>query len=725
LYNIASGYLNEHLCSYIGQSKKQHSLKLGLHIVFLAFWMVFWTIRSLLASPWSMILLMGFLPVVSAAPDHNPFSDTTFRAFSQFIEENFSSRISLATVLTVLFTTTSNPDLLNLHARQQNPLGEERVLIISGWIRALGRALEEKLGNNADRLFQKSEHKPNLTNNEVTGEIGSKLDTLSKLLGLYPYSPNGKRQQMLKPTSEKDIEPVYVICPMSVECQTISCNHRALLLDTRDRDVPRVTLIKGTKIYDQTHVLSGKCPTCDTKYYADHESSKQHRVQGGRCKFYLNSAKYLKVGQSTWVDCSFSGAVINGTYSFHASSSAYAEFWNHSFWSSQETHSRKISRRQMWHAFVQESIRRVAQSSGHTLELPDGLPIDEVTKHAFLSLGEEGVIRSAENHFCSECTHDYKKTADRITGDDPAALLGVDENHTVPVLTGDNADLAVQDAARARLHAENAMDVDRSPSPSEDAALKLVVLDGIVMGPTHCAYDNCTQDLANARTGVFCVMHEILRGNMCRMHDCDNPKVPPSHTCAQHQNRWSKHVTRYGRQSLLGIRRLLRRSEEERLPWLPTINRQVQQHDDESTTVQNQKDNYFVAPRFYCVETICAPCGVVIAWTKFAKAESPTNILNFLESVYPTPDLRPNYICIDKACMVLRTAISNHSWDVWKETSRFIVDSYHYINHRTSDYLCRKWCNPAPLNGSAPNLVVVENDAHGNPHYKRAFNTQV
>ncbi len=90
-----------------------------------------------------------------------------------------------------------------------------------------------------------------------------------------------------------------------------------------------------------------------------------------------------------------------------------------------------------------------------------------------------------------------------------------------------------------------------------------------------------------------------------------------------------------------------------------------------------------------------------------------------------TPSLRPSYICIDKACMVLRTAISNHSWDIWKETSRFIVDSYHYINHHTSDYLCRKWCNPAPLNGSAPNLVVVENDLHGNPHYKCAFNTQV
>ena len=80
----------------------------------------------------------------------------------------------------------------------------------------------------------------------------------------------------------------------------------------------------------------------------------------------------------------------------------------------------------------------------------------------------------------------------------------------------------------------------------------------------------------------------------------------------------------------------------------------------------------------------------MIAWTKFAKAESPTNILDFLNTVYPTPELRPNYICIDKACMVLRTAISNQSWQMWKETTQFIVDSYHYINHRTSDYFCRK-----------------------------------
>ena len=150
----------------------------------------------------------------------------------------------------------------------------------------------------------------------------------------------------------------------------------------------------------------------------------------------------------------------------------------------------------------------------------------------------------------------------------------------------------------------------------------------------------------------------------------------------------------------------------------------MQQHDAE-VAPEVQKDNYFVAPHFHCVETICAPCGVVIAWTLFDKSESPTKILDWLDEVYPTPELHSNYICIDKACQVLCTAISNHSWEVWQQTTQFIVDSFHYINHQTSDYLCCKWCNPGLPNGSAPNLVIVENDANGDPHYKHAFNSQV
>lgn len=60
--------------------------------------------------------------------------------------------------------------------------------------------------------------------------------------------------------------------------------------------------------------------------------------------------------------------------------------------------------------------------------------------------------------------------------------------------------------------------------------------------------------------------------------------------------------------------------------------------------------NYFSAPRYYCVETICASCGVVLLWGKFAKAEGAAKILWFFENVYPDPASHLSYIASDKGC---------------------------------------------------------------------------
>ena len=114
-----------------------------------------------------------------------------------------------------------------------------------------------------------------------------------------------------------------------------------------------------------------------------------------------------------------------------------------------------------------------------------------------------------------------------------------------------------------------------------------------------------------------------------------------------------------------------------------------------------------------------------MAWAKFAKSESESNILAFLNQVYPTKEVRPNYICIDKACRVLKHIVAQGHWDEWSQTTRFIVDSYHYQNHRKTDTLCRTWCNPAPTDGSAPNLVIMARGSDGKAYQKRAFNTQV
>ena len=73
----------------------------------------------------------------------------------------------------------------------------------------------------------------------------------------------------------------------------------------------------------------------------------------------------------------------------------------------------------------------------------------------------------------------------------------------------------------------------------------------------------------------------------------------------------------------------------ENMPWQPSTERPVQPHDQPASETQGK--HYFSPSRFYCVETITAPCGV-IAWIKFDKAESPTNILKWLESIYPTEE---------------------------------------------------------------------------------------
>ncbi|KAF8999984.1 hypothetical protein BDQ17DRAFT_1391397 [Cyathus striatus] len=218
----------------------------------------------------------------------------------------------------------------------------------------------------------------------------------------------------------------------------------------------------------------------------------------------------------------------------------------------------------------------------------------------------------------------------------------------------------------------------------------MVVIDGIVMGPQHCAYDNCSNTLVNHRGGVFCDVHNLEFGARCRVRDCPNQKINNTQACNEHQEMWLKYNLEHSSDYL----------NAENLPWNKTRRR----HSDNE--ISNKK-HYFSASRYYCVETICAPCGAVIAWTKFVKSESATNILKFLEDVFPNEESRPDYICIDKACKVLRTAVANGSWVYWFKGSHFVVD----------DHPCRKWCNPAPQDGSAPNLVYIAQD-------RDAFNTQ-
>ncbi len=362
-----------------------------------------------------LLVWFAFLPCVTASQPTTPFPEIKFTVFSKFISSTFNSNISLATVLMVFFTLIENPELLNLHARQKNPqLSSEKSIISSAWMRALCRQLKDHLPDRGfARLFRKNEYSPETWEDDLSG----KLDGFSECLGLTPYQ-NGLFNKKLLPISQKSIQPEYIICPLDMECTKSGCHGRHLSMSTKKSDIPSVTLIKGTSIFKSVSVLTGECLNCHTLYSAHLQSNKddpQDKTNHDRTEVLSNSARYLQIGRNMWADRNFSSAVVKSMYNFHASANTYCDYWNNTFGSSNPANRLKLGRRQVWQAFVQESIRTVASSDDVDFETPANLSIDDLTEKAFYELGNGGHMKVANDHSCSECTKPFKESVTDTT----------------------------------------------------------------------------------------------------------------------------------------------------------------------------------------------------------------------------------------------------------------------------------------------------------------------
>lgn len=430
---------------------------------------------------WVLLCTMFLLPMATAAPTSPmaKFPDIKFSLFNVFIQKTFGQDISLSAVLVLLFTLIENPELLSLHSRQQNPVFlNENQITMTGWIKSLSRAILHRFKNDASILFNEKDL-PKQQSQQIL-ELSHKLDRFIKFLGLSSYDKKKKTKRNLLPINQESIKPIYILCPINAECMDAHCEKRGLLQTTKVKDVPLVTLIKNNTVFEDTPVLVGGCTKCDTSYYADHERFKENG-QWKEC--YLNSARYLKVGQQIWVDRNFSHGVLSGIYNFHASAAAYTQFYNNFVLSNSGI---SLSRRQIWQAFIQESIRLVALGSQMNLEVPEKLNIEELTSQAFNILGNNGIIQEGIQHSCSECTHKYKATPDIIpfSNTDPAAIVGQDEDEDVPRLIGQNIEQSTQEIIQSH---HTAVLQNQQVNLNENIdyePVKMIVMDGIVMGPT-------------------------------------------------------------------------------------------------------------------------------------------------------------------------------------------------------------------------------------------------
>jgi len=105
-------------------------------------------------------------------------------------------------------------------------------------------------------LFTADEMPEGLSGEEATKLTSIKFNAFADCLGLNPYNSDGIFQQKLYPISNESIEPILVLCPTSYQCMDGECQPRSLLMLTCANKVPKVTLIKGTKIFKNVSVLS-------------------------------------------------------------------------------------------------------------------------------------------------------------------------------------------------------------------------------------------------------------------------------------------------------------------------------------------------------------------------------------------------------------------------------------------------------------------------------------
>ncbi|KAH6917723.1 hypothetical protein BKA70DRAFT_1215909 [Coprinopsis sp. MPI-PUGE-AT-0042] len=344
------------------EKKKSHKKKqkggnaIGLLITsFLSSWFG----RLLLATLW--------LPLVTAQPT-SPFPDITFHAFYKFIRQNYDSKISLSSVLLILFTILENPQLLNLHFRrsaQQMP-GETSSHL---WIDHLGRLLDLRFKSNEPLLHPSS------------GSLATTLHKLALLLELS--SPS------LHPIDLSAVEPSLALVTNSFECQEQTCAPHSLYPYQSFRDISSpVTLIKGTRQYGYAYVLGAECPACATSYMADHHWRTTQ--EKGQERTLENDACYIKLGQKLWADRTFTGAVSNAFHSLHSSSQAFSSFFTDSYVSNSSSspppallsptslvglpsppHSlQSVTRRHIWQAHLGESTRMIAADSAIDLTVP-------------------------------------------------------------------------------------------------------------------------------------------------------------------------------------------------------------------------------------------------------------------------------------------------------------------------------------------------------------------
>ncbi|KAJ7982836.1 hypothetical protein DFH06DRAFT_1466836 [Mycena polygramma] len=618
--------------------------------------------------------------------------------------------------LYILAVLISLYPILALHTNQRRG---PRQPAVTGWMKTIRALLTRAFLEEAD---------PGIwTNGQNVAEqhssyISNDLDKLYNLLG--PHHGLNQGDQVLFR------QPPPVLCTSRLQCKFCPPGDSNLPRSLRRRlknNTQSVWLLDDTYHWVSAILLVGYCAACKADYYPDRITRPGLRG-AHRSQTLEYDAQYLRVSKSgIWVHRKIALSQEKALNRFHSGWSNFADWLN----DHTEDINVKFTYRQSQRLFLEHFSRRllIAHGKAATFRCEAHSTAKSLAEAVRNDIGiDGGVLPTAMSHGCMDCTRvkQYRSAGDNEMNVGTAADVVGSE-------AGPAEEMDPEAAEHQPLPANMLAALPQQIAPPEGSPrgyCQMAVMDGKTITHKKCALDDCRRPLFNFKNGRFCEQH-LDRAGICGIIPCGQPiRSPEALTCGDesHINWHKKYEDRFHRLTFPGVQRVIRRqlgSAESGVSHGvrgPSLQVQLQALGE---TPGDRVVHTFKAKTIYCLQTMQWACGFPIGWGKCYRAESASQVLSFIDKIWGNnPNSRPAFIVYDKACELLRHIVTQDVDNLWIKSTKFIVDAWHYIGHRATDLLCRTRCNPAPTDGSQPDLVLTEVDDNGTTHQTRAFNTE-
>ncbi|KAJ7433121.1 hypothetical protein B0H11DRAFT_1759289 [Mycena galericulata] len=637
----------------------------------------------------------------------------TLGNFIAILQLYFLHQFSLQRAFYILTVLVATYPLYRLHLNQRQ---EPRQPQETAWLRSIVAILARSFNSKHEHSYFVPEE--DSVGTQLSQRVCRDLEQLYHLLGI-----DDNDSAPLFP------EPHRIICTTRLHCTLCPSEDGSTPTLRRHGKPQQIRFLDADFRWVQAELYVAYCPRCRAEYYPDRITYQRGNNSYGRIQKLECQATYLRVSKhGIWMDRRVALAQENAILRFHSGWSNFADWLSDTMDSSP-----RITTRQSQRLYFEHFARRLITAHGleDTFTVPAHSSSQVLASSVREAVGKNGgIVAGAMEHGCTNCTHLKRYAADLLAD---GAVLDQNENGVVDAPESNEGDLNGPPELAGDIPSElpvNPTQQERAPGSARGYA-RLAVMDGKSITHRTCAITVCDGPLVNYKNGRFCKDHLEMR-SVCGIIPCGRPvHSEGAVTCDDetHKEWHKKYLNRFSRHSFPGVQRVIRRQTEARensgngTPQTrPSLHSELPQLNG---MAGENVVHTFRARSTHCLQTVQWSCGCPIGWGKCYRSESSSQVLKIIDKIWEShPDSRPSFLAYDDACNLLRHIVTQNPNSTWIKSTKFIVDAWHYIGHRATDLFCRTWCNPAPTNGSQPDLITVSIDDNGRTHTTRAFNTE-